>query len=73
VKPRRTSAFKSNYDISVARAKAVAKLITPKLGEPSRVVVEGKGEDEPVADNATAEGRAKNRRVNVMIRREETQ
>ncbi|MER8753590.1 type VI secretion system protein TssL, long form [Mesorhizobium sp. M1050] len=72
VKPRKSSAFKSNFDLSVARAKAVAALMAPKFSDPSRLTVDGKGEDEPVADNATPEGRAKNRRVDVMIPREET-
>jgi type VI secretion system protein ImpK len=72
VKPRKSSAFKSNYDLSVARAKAVEKMLAPKVSDPSRIVVEGKGEDEPIADNATPEGRAKNRRVDLMIPREET-
>ncbi len=72
VKPRKSSAFKSNYDLSVARAKAVEKVIASKIGDPSRIAVEGKGEDEPIADNATPEGRARNRRVDLMIPREET-
>ncbi len=72
VKPRKSSAFKSNHDLSVARAKAVEKVVAPKFSDPSRIVVEGKGEDEPIADNTTPEGRAKNRRVDVMIPREET-
>lgn len=72
VKPRRTGTFKSNYDLSVARAEAVKKMMAPKFSDPSRLAVEGKGEDEPIADNATAEGRARNRRVDVMIPREET-
>ncbi|MER9670194.1 type VI secretion system protein TssL, long form [Mesorhizobium sp. M0203] len=72
VKPRKSSTFKSNFDLSVARAKAVETMIAAKLSDPSRVTAEGKGEDEPIADNATSEGRAKNRRVDVMILKEET-
>ena len=71
VKPKPSSAFKSNFDLSVARAKAVEKIIGPKLSDPSRVSVEGRGEDEPIESNKTAEGRAKNRRVEVMIPRAE--
>lgn len=67
IKPKPSSAFKSNFDLSVARAKAVEKIIGPKLSDPSRVSVEGRGEDEPIADNKTPDGRAKNRRVEVMI------
>jgi type VI secretion system protein ImpK len=72
VKPRKSSAFKSNFDLSVARAKAVETLMAPRFSDPSRITVDGKGEDEPIADNATPEGRARNRRVDVMIPREES-
>lgn len=72
VKPKKTSAFKSNFDLSVARAQSVEKMIAAHFSDPTRTKVEGKGEDEPIADNATPEGRAKNRRVDVMIPREET-
>ncbi|CAN7530962.1 type VI secretion system protein TssL, long form [Mesorhizobium sp. LjNodule214] len=72
VKPRKSSAFKSNFDLSVARAKAVETIIAPQFKDASRITVDGKGEDEPIADNATPEGRARNRRVDVMIPREET-
>ncbi|WP_192255984.1 type VI secretion system protein TssL, long form [Mesorhizobium caraganae] len=72
VKPKKTSAFKSNFDLSVARAQSVERMIAAHFSDPSRTKVEGKGEDEPIADNATPEGRAKNRRVDVMIPREET-
>ncbi len=72
VRPKKTSAFKSNFDLSVARAQSVEKMIAAHFKDPSRTHVEGKGEDEPIADNATPEGRAKNRRVDVMIPREET-
>ena len=72
VKPKKSSAFKSNFDLSVARAKAVETIIAPQFKDASRITVDGKGEDEPIADNATPEGRARNRRVDVMIPREET-
>lgn len=71
VKLKPSNAFKSNYDLSVARAKSVAKLIEGKISDPTRFSVEGKGEDEPIGDNKTAEGRAKNRRVELSIIREE--
>lgn len=70
-KPGRGSAFKSNFDLSVARARAVEKLLSPRVADAGRIEVEGKGEDEPIADNATPEGRAKNRRVDLMIARED--
>ncbi|TIM10586.1 type VI secretion system protein TssL, long form [Mesorhizobium sp.] len=72
VKPRKSSPFKSNFDLSIARAKAVAEMMAPRFGKPSRITVDGKGEDEPIADNATPEGRAQNRRVDLMIPKEET-
>ncbi|UVC14323.1 type VI secretion system protein TssL, long form [Mesorhizobium onobrychidis] len=72
VKPRKSSAFKSNFDLSVARAKAVEAMMAPRFSKPSRITVDGKGEDEPIADNATPEGRAQNRRVDLMIPKEET-
>ncbi|WP_348631750.1 type VI secretion system protein TssL, long form [Mesorhizobium sp. M1D.F.Ca.ET.234.01.1.1] len=72
VKPKKSSQFKSNFDLSVARAKAVQAMMAAQLKDPSRMTVDGKGEDEPIADNATADGRAKNRRVDVMISKEET-
>ncbi|PAQ10959.1 type VI secretion system protein TssL, long form [Mesorhizobium temperatum] len=72
VKPRKSSAFKSNFDLSIARAKAVEAMMAPRFSKPSRITVDGKGEDEPIADNATPEGRAQNRRVDLMIPKEET-
>lgn len=70
VKPRRTSAFKSNFDLSLARAQAVKDKLAGGFRDKARLVAEGKGEDEPVADNATPEGRAANRRIAVMLRKD---
>jgi type VI secretion system protein ImpK len=67
--PMKTIRFPSNWHLSVERAKAVAALIKQSLADPSRIDVEGKGSDTPIASNATPDGRAKNRRVEVMIGR----
>lgn len=67
-----TGRFKNNFDLSVARAKAVAKVLATTLSKPDRITVEGKGADDPIADNGTAEGRAQNRRVEILLQRQET-
>ena len=56
-----------NQKLSVARAEAVKAFLTSKGIEKNRVYTEGKGEKQPVADNKTSEGRAKNRRVEVEV------
>jgi type VI secretion system protein ImpK len=61
--------FKSNHDLSVQRAQSVAEVLKPQLADPARLVVEGRGPDDPVADNKTAEGRAQNRRVDILLPR----
>ncbi len=64
--------FKNNHDLSLARAEAVKKVLETGIADASRFVVEGKAEAEPIGDNATEDGRAQNRRVEIMIKREET-
>ncbi len=56
-----------NQKLSIARAESVKKFLTSKGIENNRVYTEGKGFAQPVADNKTAEGRAKNRRVEVEV------
>jgi OOP family OmpA-OmpF porin len=54
-----------NEKLSVRRAEAVKAYLVGKGIEKNRVYTEGKGKKQPVADNKTAEGRAKNRRVEI--------
>ena len=56
-----------NQALSVRRAEAVKAYLVSKGIESNRVYTEGKGLTQPVADNATSEGRAKNRRVEVEV------
>jgi type VI secretion system protein ImpK len=67
--PIHTVRFPSNFELSLARAKAVAALIRPGLSQPGRLKVEGRGADQPIASNKTAAGRAQNRRVEILIPR----
>ncbi|MBK4214964.1 type IVB secretion system protein IcmH/DotU [Paracoccus caeni] len=64
--------YKDNYQLSQARAEGVAAVLTPLLSDQSRVEMVGRGEDEPVGDNATSEGQSANRRVEIMLAREGT-
>ncbi|WP_031256513.1 outer membrane protein OmpA [Curvibacter lanceolatus] len=56
-----------NQKLSVRRAEAVKAYLVSKGIEKNRVYTEGKGKSQPVADNKTAEGRAKNRRVEIEV------
>ena len=68
--PIRTGRFRSNWELSSARAVTVlhALLRNPRLDQ-RRVVVQGFADTRPVADNDTPQGRAKNRRVELIILR----
>ena len=56
-----------NQKLSVRRAESVKAYLVSKGIEKNRVYTEGKGKKQPVADNKTAEGRAKNRRVEIEV------
>ena len=56
-----------NQKLSVRRAESIKTYLVSKGIEANRVYTEGKGEKQPVADNKTAEGRAKNRRVEIEV------
>jgi type VI secretion system protein ImpK len=67
--PIKTVTFPSNWELSEARAKSVAALLRERLSDGDRLDVKGKGSDNPIASNSTADGRAKNRRVEISIPR----
>ena len=56
-----------NQKLSVKRAESVKAYLVSKGIEKNRIYTEGKGEKQPVADNKTKEGRAKNRRVEIEV------
>ncbi|MDI1245865.1 MAG: OmpA family protein [Rhodoferax sp.] len=56
-----------NQKLSVSRSEAVKAYLVSKGIEKNRIYTEGKGEAQPVADNKTKEGRAKNRRVEIEV------
>jgi type VI secretion system protein ImpK len=62
----RTPRFPSNFELSQARADAVAALIKSKLSDPSRVTARGRGEADPIASNANPDGRQQNRRTEIV-------
>jgi type VI secretion system protein ImpK len=63
----RNKRFSSNFTLSQSRAESVVKLLAVTVSKPSRLVAEGRGDTRPVAPNGTAEGRAKNRRVEIIL------
>lgn len=63
-------AFPDNTALSQARAQAVAGILGSVLTNPGRISVQGFGDSRPIADNGSAEGKALNRRVEVIIPRQ---
>jgi chemotaxis protein MotB len=72
-RPIRTSVFASNWDLSTARAtRVVAFLVTEGRVAPARLSAAGYAEFKPRGDNGTADGRARNRRVDLVVLNEAT-
>ena len=66
--PVKSRKFKNNWLLSTARAVSVVLYMTDKAGFPAKnLAAAGYGEFAPVADNATPEGRAKNRRIEIIL------
>lgn len=67
--PIRNELFSSNWELSVARATSVLRILESLGTAPYRMAIEGFGEYYPSADNNTASGRAENRKVVIAISR----
>jgi chemotaxis protein MotB len=67
VTPIATPMFPSNWELSAVRASSVVRLFVDSGVRPARLTAAGYGDQRPVADNATSEGRARNRRVTILI------
>ncbi|HMK55378.1 MAG TPA: OmpA family protein [Dissulfurispiraceae bacterium] len=59
--------YKSNWELSTARAASVLSALIGQGLDPNRFIVAGYGEYRPLASNATEEGRARNRRVEIVV------
>ncbi|PYC21120.1 flagellar motor protein MotD [Aquipseudomonas alcaligenes] len=67
--PINTAQFPSNWELSTARAASIVRMLAMDGVNPGRLAAVGYGEFQPVADNATEEGRSRNRRVVLVISR----
>ena len=66
--PMRSAVYASNWELSSARVAAIARfLLEHSAVKPEQVTIAGYAEFHPVASNATAEGRAQNRRVDLVL------
>lgn len=64
--PIKTIQFPSNWHLSEARAKAVGDIMIAFTG-PEAILTEGRADSDPIADNATPEGRERNRRTEILV------
>lgn len=66
--PIKTSVYKDNWDLSVARATSIVRILTVDYKIiPTRLTASGRGEFYPKASNETSEGRATNRRTEIIL------
>ncbi len=68
--PIRTAQFPSNWELSAVRAAGVVRELVERNFDPNAIYIEGYGHQRPIESNNTREGRATNRRVNLLYSRE---
>lgn len=71
--PIKSARFPSNMHLSLARAEAVTKTLADLVEDKSRLKAEGRADKEPIVKNDSAEGRATNRRIEILLVREKTE
>ena len=71
--PIHGGAYPSNWELSTARASTVVRFLLSKGVSPARMTAVGYAEQNPVASDATAAGRALNRRVEIVVKRVDTE
>lgn len=67
--PINTSLYPTNWELSASRAASIVRMLAMSGLDPSRLAAVGYGEFQPLADNNTAEGRGRNRRVVLVVSR----
>lgn len=67
--PISTAQYPSNWELSTARAASIVRMLAMDGVKPERLAAVGYGEFQPVADNASEEGRSRNRRVVLVVSR----
>ena len=66
--PIKTNQFKDNWDLSTSRASSILRIMTTEYGfDANRITASGKGQFHPVQSNETTEGRAGNRRTEIIL------
>ncbi len=66
--PIKTQLFKDNWDLSTARAISILRILIKECGfDPNRITASGRGEFHPIKPNDTVEGRAANRRTEIIL------
>ena len=65
--PINTPSFPSNWELSAVRASSVVRLFVGSGVDPRRLTAAGYGDQRPIADNSLPDGRARNRRVTILI------
>ena len=71
--PIRSARFPNNLALSLARAESVRDFLSARIDTPDRLKAEGRADKEPVMSNDTAEGRAANRRIEIVLVRKDVQ